>query len=280
MIAAYFPDNDETHRMVIASFIRRVQCLLCNLDTDTDRVDDLAIVFGVEKYAVEYSKKRGEVIRRHKEAGKPVIVLERGYVKRDIYWSAGYGGINGRADFCNEDMPGDRWKALGVELEPDRLGKGDYILLAGQVPWDASVQDTDHVAWLSQTAKAFSDMGFPVRFRPHPKGPQDLSIFGTEASTGTLEEDLDGAMAVVTFNSNVGVDAVIRGIPTFSFDKGSMVYDVSFNKTTDINRIESKTFDRQRWANNLAYTQWTLDEMKEGFAWRHLTRESSSVLTL
>jgi hypothetical protein len=29
---------------------------------------------------------------------------------------------------------------------------------------------------------------------------------------------------------------------------------------------------REQWLNDLAYTQWTLEELKSGEAWKHLFR--------
>jgi hypothetical protein len=83
-------------------------------------------------------------------------------------------------------------------------------------------------------------------------------------------EDLQGAHAVVTFNSNTGVDAVIAGVPIFTIDRGSMAWEVSDH---DLSEIEKPNlYDREQWAHNLAYTQWTMAEMAGGWAWSHLFR--------
>jgi hypothetical protein len=89
-------------------------------------------------------------------------------------------------------------------------------------------------------------------------------------STQPIEEDLKGAHAIVTFNSNAAVDAVIAGIPAFAMDQGSMAWDVTEH---DLARIEQPIRpDRDQWAAELAYTQWTQDEMARGWAWHHLFR--------
>jgi hypothetical protein len=53
-------------------------------------------------------------------------------------------------------------------------------------------------------------------------------------------------------------------------DPGSMAWDVTEH---DLSRIEFPIKpDRDQWAANLAYTQWTMDEMARGWAWAHLFR--------
>jgi len=75
---------------------------------------------------------------------------------------------------------------------------------------------------------------------------------------------------VVTFNSNSGVEALLQGVPVLAFDEGSMVWSLCNRSLSD---IESPSLpDRAQWLNDLSYAQWTLAEMKEGLAWKHLYR--------
>ncbi len=194
-----------------------------------------------------------------------MIVLETGYINRgngeDNHYAAGFNGLNGRADFKNKNMPPDRWGKLGISVKPWRTD-GKHILLCGQVPWDASVDHIVFEDWLGLTRRLIAEATErPVRFRPHPQiSKPDLS----------LDEDLEDCWAVVTFNSNTAVDAAIRGIPVFVSDLGSMALTVA---NTDLGVIElPHTPERQQWLNDLAYTQWTPSEMKEGLAWAHLSQ--------
>jgi len=226
---------------------------------------DIAVVFGVYKSKVPISFPRGAVMAEQRKLKLDVIVLETGYINRgdgeQHHYAAGFNGLNGRADFRNEDSPWDRAAKLGVALRPWRRD-GKHILLCGQVPWDASVDHINFENWLTitrDTLRSVTDR--PIRFRPHPQiAKPDMS----------LEEDLEDCWAVVTFNSNTAVDAAIRGIPVFAADRGSMAYAIS-NK--DISQIERPhTPEREQWLNNLAYSQWTPQEMREGLTWQHLSR--------
>lgn len=224
---------------------------------------DKAVVFGVYKSRVPVSWPRGEVIKQHREAGVDVVVLETGYINRgdgyDNHYAAGLNGLNGRADFRNDDSPSDRWEKLGVELKPWRT-EGRHLLLCGQVPQDASVDHIDIQEWLLHISGLFTK---PVIYRPHPLGPQDM-LSNCKPSRGSLDDDLKDCWAVITFNSNVAVEAIIKGVPAFAFDEGSMAWDVA-------NQIQNPP-DRTQWAHNLAYTQWTPDEMRSGETWKHLFR--------
>src|SRR5437899_521382 len=228
---------------------------------------DIAVVFGVYKSKVPISYPRGLIIAEQRARKLDVVVLETGYINRGDedfnHYAAGFNGLNGRADFRNAYSPNDRAVLLPVVLWPWRVS-GEHVLLCGQVPWDASVDHINFNQWLEVTRKTLKDStDRPVRFRPHPQiAKPDMS----------LEEDLEDCWAVVTFNSNTAVEAAIRGVPVFAEDAGSMAYPIS---SKDVSKIDSPDMpERAQWLNDLAYTQWTPQEFREGEAWRHLFRPS------
>ncbi len=234
---------------------------------------DIAIVFGVWKKAVRASWARGAIIDTHKGLGKNVIIVEKGFVKRDEYFHMGWNGLNGRADFCNAVMPAARWEKLNVRLASFRkLSANRPIILCGQVPWDASVQHSDHNDWLQNTVALLrTHTERKIIFREHPAlaGKFEIKLPGTERSEDTFENDLGRAHAVVTYNSNSAVEAVIAGVPAFVADRGTMAAEVANWELSDIET--PLILPRQQWAYNLGYAQWTLDEMREGFPIHHLT---------
>lgn len=230
---------------------------------------DVAVVFGVFKKMVPVSVHRGKVIAKQKEHGLQTVILETGYINRgdgdEHHYAAGLNGLNGRADFRNEGMPPDRRL---VDLKTWR--QGENIILCGQVPWDASCDFSNHEQWLEKAVRAMQlHTDRPIVFRPHPKC-QIPPFEGCDYSTKPLAHDLKNAWACVTFNSNSAVEAAIQGIPVFAFDEGSMVWPIC-NKS--FAKIESpEMLDREQWLNDLSYTQWTMQEMKEGKTWSHLFR--------
>lgn len=230
---------------------------------------DVAVVFGVFKKMVPLSIHRGKVIAKQKEHGLKTVILETGYINRGStefhHYAAGFDGLNGRADFRNKGMPPDRRL---VDLKPYK--QGEKIVVCAQVPWDASVDFTDHEEWLDRAIRAIQlTTDRPIVFRPHPKC-QLPPIEGTEYSTKPFAEDLKNAWATVSFNSNCGVESVLAGVPTFAFDIGSMAWDVA---TRALSKIEEpELFNREKWLNDISYAQWSVKELREGKAWQHLSR--------
>lgn len=273
MIRVYLSGN-PVHDRVLEAFYEG-----CPNESDLVRgwkyePSEVAVVFGVHKSKVPISFPRGQIFRQQRERNLDVVVLETGYINRGDgeahHYAAGFNGLNGRADFRNKGMPSDRVEKLGVELKPYR--EGNSVVLCGQVPWDASVDGTDHLAWIEYTAERLrSFTKRPIIFRPHPKAAGAYRpLNGVYVSTGPITEDLKDAHAVVTYNSNAGVEALIDGLPVFASDRGSMCWEVANRSLVSID-VPNKP-DRQQWLNDLCYAQWNLDEFRSGEAWASLSR--------
>jgi len=194
-------------------------------------------------------------------------VLERGYIgDRFQYTSIGWNGLNGLAIF--PDYPGDggaRFRSLGVPLQPWRP-TGEYVLLVGQVHGDAALQGRNLTQWYAQTAQsAAAEYGLPVRFRPHPLEVRRLGVVravaGTYQDSGSLQDALARAAAVVTWNSNTGVDALLAGKPVVALGDGAMASPLAARELGG-----QCNPDREAWAYALAWKQWTLDEIRSGEA--------------
>lgn len=219
---------------------------------------DLAVVWGVRNHAA---------IASAQTTGGRTLVLERGYVGDRFHWtSAGFDGLNGRAEFRTEGKSPDRWQRhhAGV-LRPWRGHAGEHVLIMGQVPGDAALAGVDIAAWYRSTAQALRSEGLPVAFRPHPQAPT-ARVEQAETSTGTLADALARAMWVVTYNSNSAVDAALAGVPVVASDPGSMAWPIAGRDPLS----PPPTRDRTDWAARLAWCQWTPDEIAGGETWAHL----------
>ena len=208
---------------------------------------------------------------RHMNLLKPyyknIVVVERGYFNdRMSHYSFGIGGLNGRADFKNVNSNPDRWLKHGVDIN-DWNHNGEYYLVMGQVSGDMSISGVNIDAWYRKiTDELLEKTDKPVYFRAHPLSRQYVS--GLSTMEGELHIALRNACGVVTYNSNSGVDAILAGVPTMAQDRGSMAWGVC---AKSVNQLIDYTYsDRTQWAYNLAYTQWTLDELTDGTAWNHL----------
>ena len=132
------------------------------------------------------------------------------------------------------------------------------------------MQHHNHGEWLSMAAALIArSTNREIHFRPHPLAGDAISeVVGTVRSEGTLDAAIEDAHCVVTYSSNVAVDAVLSGRPVWVGDRGSMACQVA---NFDLSHIDSPNFpERHPWANSLAYAQWTIEEMVSGLAWEHL----------
>lgn len=188
---------------------------------------------------------------------RPVLVMELGYVGDRIkaWRSLGWNGLNGRARFPTGD--GSRWQRYFADVMRPWSYRDGYALLIGQIPGDASVDSININRWLTNTRRALEERGYEVRLRPHPL---------VRSPKRSLADDLAKASVCVTYNSNTGVDAVLSGVPAVTMDEGAMAWPVTAHSLDD----DFIRPDRTEWAHNLAWCQWTMDEIASGEAWEHV----------
>jgi len=277
-VGIYIPQEPEMHVEVLEAFatgLEKTQTPFFRASlNDGWKQCDVCVTFGVNKNATTRGQLVGKVLQAHRRSGGRSLIIERGFLHREHYFMVGWDGLNGRADYANANSPGDRWAELNIEVRPWRTS-GEHIVLSGQVPWDASVQHTDHIRWCQDTAKTLERLTQrPVVFRPHPCQPSAIDMSSTQvrySRAQTLQEDLQNAWALITFNSNSGVEGAIQGCPVFAFDPGSMASDIANRLLKHIEQPQMP--DRTQWLHNLAYTQWTTAEMEQGLAWSHIRKE-------
>lgn len=256
--------HQKSHGAAIKAGLERhgIDCVF----TDGDRIVD-GVDFHVTWGA---ATKRPRIFEFSKDHSLPVLVMERAYLPDRMEFTAiGWNGLNNRAIFPDFRDGGDRFRRLwSNELKPwKRAGSGRYILVCGQVPGDASVTGVNLNTWVDQVIKnAWGE----VVFRPHPvlieREARIRYPKGCRLSTNEkLEDDLIDAKLCVTYNSNSGVEAVLAGVPAVAFDMGSMAWPVTSHRV--LNEIRP---DRTPWAHKLAFSQWTIDEIRAGTAWDYL----------
>lgn len=266
-VAVCLPWYNEGHCAVLRAFAAGVPgAQLC--DIREVPACDAAVIFGwIKKKTPEWAARKQAVL--DKVGPHRLIVLEEAFIERGKFYSVGLGGINGRADHAAQKPVDGRFAALGFTLAPWKETLARRALVIGQVPWDCTVQDTDHPAWCRSTIHMLQRHGLAARFRPHPKAQGvDYGVDRALLKDTTLAEDLAWADVCVTFNSNTGVDAVLAGVPTIAYDPGSMAWDMA-GHTAHAALTPPRPF-REIWADRLASSQWTLDEMRAGLPWQRL----------
>lgn len=241
-------------------------------------VCEVAVIFGVFKKYVPTSFDRGQIISNQIKFKKKVIIIDQGFIRKNSegenYYSVGFSNIIGWGNYKNDNSDTLRFKKLGIEIKNWRKeNKKQHILLCGQVPWDASCQHININQWLLDTAikcKQYSNR--KIIYRPHPKAldhnPKNLP--GCEVSHKPIIEDLNNAYCTIVYNSNSSVDSLLNGIPAICLGEGSIAKNIASNNLEEINSLELK--DRTQWLSDLAYSQWSIEEMKLGLPWNHLMR--------
>lgn len=224
------------------------------------------------KYVACWGWRLGKKLR---DLGHEVLVMERGYIgDRFKYTSLGWNGLNGHAEFPEYPKDnGERFREHGGEIKPWKEGR--YALILGQVPKDASLQGKDLIPWYRQKAKEAKEIhGIDSYFRQHPdckrKGIRQL-VKGTLTSRTTLQEALEGAKFTIAYNSNSCVDSILAGVPCVAGNKGTMAWDMCGKSVSEI-----ITPEREEWAYSLAWKQWSIEEIRSGYALKGLVCRLSS----
>jgi len=207
------------------------------------------------------------------------------------YLRYGYDGIfPNTAEYCWDNPDPLRWevikKDLGIDLKPWRLGGGKYILVCCQRDGGWSMGGLNVNTWLQSVINHIREVTkreIRIRFHPGDKNSvQHRSLLRQWINTGLpeyknivisgakdLRDEFVHAHAVVGHNSSPTVASVIEGIPTLVTDPlRAQVNGVNLQKWEDLEN--PKEYDRELWIRKIAQIHWTLDEVKQGLAWKHL----------
>jgi len=233
---------------------------------------------------------RKKVFEKQKSEGKRSIIVDSNlFLSYDPKNSKKYlrysfdGVFPNSGEYCNQNPDPQRWNKLsndlGIHLKPMQKN-GKYILICCQRDGGWSMDGQQLMPWLVKTIQSirkYSDRQIIVRFHPGDKNRiqhiRSLVRYRLKAvapsNSDNLLLDLKNAHAVISYNSSPGVVSAIEGVPVFVLDPDrSQASDVA-NKL--LQNIESpEEFDRELWIRKMAQMHWTLDELKDGSAWRHL----------
>jgi hypothetical protein len=211
------------------------------------------------------------VWQHYRSTGRPVVVLEVGTLRRGHTWKMGINGLGNNAQWGQGSDP-NRASILGVKLDPWQI-PGDDILIVAQ-RWDSEQWAglPPIATWLADTVSALrKHTDRRIRVRRHPRQsiqiPPGCEPDIPQRRAGTYDEfDLDTsirqAWAVVNVNSGAGVKSVIHGVPLFC-DASGLAAPVA---NLDWNQIESpQRPDRAEWFLRLCHTEWTTQELAQGW---------------
>lgn len=149
---------------------------------------------------------------------------------------------------------GKRFAKLGIELKPMNLRSSDLWVFIEQSP--SFMQYVAHDPhWLERMVGS------------RPAGARiDVRRWDSNKlkQQETLPQVIEDAWTVVAHSSAASVTALLLGIPTIVSEM-SALYGIRISTHPDHDQ-------RLHCMNVLADNQWTLDEIREGKAWRHLAK--------
>ena len=242
---------------------------------------DIDVIWSVLWYGRMAPNK--DIWDKAKAAGKNIIVLEVGGLNRGITWKVGLNGINRDAYFGGLHNNSSRADALGLFLKPWKDNKNGPIIIACQHSMSQQWRHQKKPAsWVFDTINEIrKHTDKQIIIRPHPRCRVDGIEYEFKNvkiqypiripnSYDDFDFEIDDAYAVVNWSSNPATKAIMEGIPAF-VGPSSLAYDVGNINLKDISN--PKKPDRQQWLNDLAYTEWTVEEISKGIPLLRLTSQ-------
>lgn len=148
------------------------------------------------------------------------------------------------------DLPNDRFKQHSLTIQDYNLSGTDIMVLPPSIFW-AQYSNIDHISWtenVNKLLKTFTDKNIIIKNKNDEK---------------PLKEYLKNAYAVIHYSSMGAVDALLVGVPVITLGPSFL----SNYSSTDISEINNlKLFDREKLFYNLAYNQFTIQEIANGYA--------------
>lgn len=173
----------------------------------------------------------------------------------------------GRRRFENLNL---KWKYLTMWQKT-----GEYILILPPTEIFAFLMGFEAQNWIEDTEEKLrlaTDRPVRVRRKPGSRVGKHVVPKGT-----SLEEDLKGAYAVVTYNSKAAIQALIQGVPVFVSSPNCC----SALGLKDLKLIETPYYpdNRMSWLYALAANQFSIAEMKSGYCYRVLEEDRKEGFT-
>lgn len=152
----------------------------------------------------------------------------------------------------------DRLKKLGIAIRPRQYGR--KILICRQSAAFYALHNINRDDWVRntiQTIRQYTDR--PIEIRDKVVGNMTEMLFARA---------LQDVHAVVVYTSVAGLQAAINGVPCIATEQCA---SSSFGESR-LSEIENLKLpdNREELSASLANSQWTINEIRNGLAWRML----------
>lgn len=168
---------------------------------------------------------------------------------------------------------GERFAKLGIDIKPWRETLGPDTLLCPQsddfMKSTLGLKDFD---WVTETFRVldgwreYGKPGLPIRVRPWNRDKKAAAV--------TLEQELPKCRLIISHSSSASLTALMEGVPSISTGPTAAAYHLTGPLTREafLNPPRPSLEDRQSFFNVLADNQFTLEEFRNGTAWRWLEK--------
>ena len=251
---------------------------------------DVAVIMGswkkVNKNREHFEKLshhvlKNDVVNNHR--GKLIIfetpLLNRTLIEEHDSYRVGLNHyMRGLSDFKNKNSKPDRFNSMGIDIKGWR-NQGDHVLVIGQNWNDASLFGISLELWIINTVRMLlknTDRKIVVRDHPQNKGllkdiVNDKFDYTKQVIYDTnidIKDSLHNAWCTVSYTSGSSVDSIIEGIPVITCCEYNFIWPISSHS---LEQIENpKCNSREQLLYDLAYTQWSVEEIRQGKPWQHL----------
>lgn len=159
--------------------------------------------------------------------------------------------------------PNDRWKALGIKLQPRKFGTKIVVAAPDEKP--CRYYGIDQAQWVKNTVeelKKYTDRPIEVRQRAAKR----IDRLVTAPLDQVLIHDVH---ALITYNSIAAVESILLGVPAFVLAPSHVAQPVA---STQLSQIENPYWpDRDKldaWCHSMAYGQYHVQELRDGTAFK------------
>ena len=282
-VVVYVNPKMEHQKRALLPFAESIDPTKHSVDVVYDtifRFADLFVMWGC-------TQRNEDLRKRQADVGKDCLIAEAAAFGGQLDMvSMGFNGSRGEAEYIAGDEPAGRAEEIGLGLAgwcgavSDDAGKlkklgakakkllsKKKIYIIGQVPSDSTLRGVDYDGFVRDALGVAGKKGV---FRKHPKSDYVPRV-DCEINDGDVGDVIDNALCVVTMTSTLAVEAVIYGVPVVAMDPRSMAYAVAGHSLEDMKNPVMP--ERAEWLLWLAYTQYGLDELADGTAWKILVKK-------
>lgn len=239
--------------------------VICSPRIEDPSQYDMVGIFGV---------RNKDLICACQEASVPFVYFDKAYNRDKKWWKLSVCAHHPTKYIGMLGNPDDRRKAQRWDYKPWRkLSTKSHILIAGSSLKYHNLYELPHPTkyWTMIVKELKLLTNRRILYRPKKSWQDATPIAGTEFSKAdSIIDDLRGAHCMITHGSNACFEALQEGIPAIVLGNGVTrpISSSVINEYHIETPIEAQDAGKDMVLNNLAYFQWSVEELSTGIFWK------------